>query len=242
MILSSGQHVCLFNRFRSQTNSTRFMSFTRSQLSAVPKTWEPFRIWNTSDFTQLEKTIIFDVTGLIQFKTTSNSKASLSREMIKYDQIVVLEHLKTGYCTAPLIVRRFTDSSTVVAGTEAQAVPQLQKVAFELAAIPGAYLCVCDDLISVFQSDVATSPSYDQTFLNFDFPSNHNLSDTSSPVLDDALDLLTFSPPIYSAGSQHSSNSEWDSSSVNFGAFVNPVSPPISEYCAWSLVVIGKLI
>ncbi|KAL5036964.1 hypothetical protein RTP6_004472 [Batrachochytrium dendrobatidis] len=137
-IICSGHYIALFNRVRSQTISTRYMSVSQdgSKLTSRHTPWDTFIIWLESDpvyiarkanFDGNNKSVVSDDVRSLDFESNSRKESLWNvdgensqlfkdkpESTIHYGNTVVLENLMTGLLTVPLIVRRVNGKSMAV--------------------------------------------------------------------------------------------------------------------------------
>ncbi|CCJ31159.1 unnamed protein product [Pneumocystis jirovecii] len=154
VLIYHGSMIALFNRSKAQTNRIRFLgsssansvitnnvlsgtkgsydielSSQTTYLTANSQAWEPFQIWALDLF----------------ISPTYSTGPNQCSNLIRFNQVVVLQCCTTGLLTAPLIIRRVDGRNTVIKTQEIikntdyktlvesnEPVNSLQKVAFQI--------------------------------------------------------------------------------------------------------------
>ncbi|KAJ6661117.1 hypothetical protein lerEdw1_016918 [Lerista edwardsae] len=134
--ISSGSKVSLFNRLRSQTVSTRYLSVEGGAFTASSRQWAAFTLHLGEAADE----------GCSQFR----SEFPLREGYIRYGSIVRLICTVTGVALPPLIIRKVTKQSVMMDVDEP--VSQLHKCAFQLHGSDGMYLCLSTEKVMQFQA------------------------------------------------------------------------------------------
>uniref|UniRef100_A0A3P8RQR9 Recombination signal binding protein for immunoglobulin kappa J region like n=1 Tax=Amphiprion percula TaxID=161767 RepID=A0A3P8RQR9_AMPPE len=123
LCISSCSRVALFNRLRSQTVSTRYLSVDRGAFIASARQWTAFTI-----------TMGKCVSGFV-----------LSEGFICYGCVVQLVCTESGVALPPMVIRKVNKQHAILDVDEP--VSQLHKCAFQFRDNPHAYLCLSNDTI-----------------------------------------------------------------------------------------------
>uniref|UniRef100_A0A3P9D2Z8 Recombination signal binding protein for immunoglobulin kappa J region like n=1 Tax=Maylandia zebra TaxID=106582 RepID=A0A3P9D2Z8_9CICH len=124
LCISSCSRVALFNRLRSQTVSTRYLSVDRGAFIASARHWTAFTI--TMDDQCAEQG------GFV-----------LSEGFICYGCVVQLVCTESGAALPPMVIRKVNKQHAILDVDEP--VSQLHKCAFQFRDNPHAYLCLTND-------------------------------------------------------------------------------------------------
>ncbi|KAM8867732.1 recombining binding protein suppressor of hairless-like protein isoform 1-T1 [Synchiropus picturatus] len=127
LCISSGSRVALFNRLRSQTVSTRYLSVDGHAFIASSRQWTPLAI------------------TLVPEQREDQGNFVLSEGFICYGCVVQLVCTESGVSLPPLVIRKVNKQHAILDVDEP--VSQLHKCAFEFRDTPGVYLCLCNDSI-----------------------------------------------------------------------------------------------
>uniref|UniRef100_A0A8D2L7Q2 Recombination signal binding protein for immunoglobulin kappa J region like n=1 Tax=Varanus komodoensis TaxID=61221 RepID=A0A8D2L7Q2_VARKO len=133
LCISSGSKVSLFNRLRSQTVSTRYLSAEGDIFTASARQWAAFTLQLADDFC-----------------SRSQGEFPLREGYIRYGSIVRLICTTTGIALPPLIIRKVAKQSVMLDVDEP--VSQLHKCAFQLHGSSGMYLCLSTEKVIQFQA------------------------------------------------------------------------------------------
>ncbi|XP_026022447.1 recombining binding protein suppressor of hairless-like protein isoform X4 [Astatotilapia calliptera] len=131
LCISSCSRVALFNRLRSQTVSTRYLSVDRGAFIASARHWTAFTI--TMDDQCAEQG------GFV-----------LSEGFICYGCVVQLVCTESGAALPPMVIRKVNKQHAILDVDEP--VSQLHKCAFQFRDNPHAYLCLTNDAIIEYQA------------------------------------------------------------------------------------------
>uniref|UniRef100_A0A8C3AH95 Recombination signal binding protein for immunoglobulin kappa J region like n=1 Tax=Cyclopterus lumpus TaxID=8103 RepID=A0A8C3AH95_CYCLU len=126
LCISSGSRVALFNRLRSQTVSTRYLSVDRGAFIASARQWTAFTI-----------TLGTCVEGFIC-----------------YGCVVQLVCTESGAALPPMVIRKVNKQHAILDVDEP--VSQLHKCAFQFRDDPQTYLCLSNDAIVLYQAPSST--------------------------------------------------------------------------------------
>ncbi|XP_072307870.1 recombining binding protein suppressor of hairless-like protein isoform X1 [Eucyclogobius newberryi] len=170
LCISSCSRVALFNRLRSQTVSTRYLSVEGGAFVASARHWTAFTI------TMVEE---------------QRADFTLSESFVCYGCVVQLVCTETGIALPPMVIRKVTKQHAILDVDEP--VSQLHKCAFQFRDSPHSYLCLSNDNIILYH---AQSPMRDpsRVVLNdgscwtiigvesVEFSFNQGLAQAQSPV------------------------------------------------------------
>ncbi|XP_072237653.1 recombining binding protein suppressor of hairless-like protein [Leuresthes tenuis] len=132
LCISSCSKVALFNRLRSQTVSTRYLSVDRGAFIASARQWTAFTITMVDDQRA-------DQGGFV-----------LSEAFICYGSAVQLVCTESGVALPPMVIRKVSKQHAILDVDEP--VSQLHKCAFQFRDNPNAYLCLSNDTIIQHQA------------------------------------------------------------------------------------------
>ncbi|XP_077192343.1 recombining binding protein suppressor of hairless-like protein [Paroedura picta] len=133
LCISSGSKVSLFNRLRSQTVSTRYLSVEGGAFTASARQWAAFTLH------------LADGHG-----AQSQSEFPLREGYVRYGATVHLICTATGVALPPLIIRKVAKQSVLMDVDEP--ISQLHKCAFQLHGSDGMYLCLSTEKVIQFQA------------------------------------------------------------------------------------------
>ncbi len=112
--------MVFFNRFKSQSISTRYLGYSSEMKSFIAKSndYDAFLIWNVQDprLPPFEMSDKMGVNPLIEGEITcANSFQSSNSKhwTLKYGQIVRLQHIKSGLMSKPLVICRVADRNWI---------------------------------------------------------------------------------------------------------------------------------
>uniref|UniRef100_A0A3Q3N194 Recombination signal binding protein for immunoglobulin kappa J region-like n=1 Tax=Labrus bergylta TaxID=56723 RepID=A0A3Q3N194_9LABR len=127
LCISSCSRVALFNRLRSQTVSTRYLSVDRGAFIASARHWSAFTITlgNHGDFV-------------------------LTEGFICYGCVVQLVCTESGVTLPPMVIRKVNKQHAILDVDEP--VSQLHKCAFQFRDDPQSFLCLSNDAIIQYQA------------------------------------------------------------------------------------------
>ncbi|XP_023181391.1 recombining binding protein suppressor of hairless-like protein isoform X4 [Xiphophorus maculatus] len=131
LCISSCSKVALFNRLRSQTVSTRYLSVDRGAFIASARQWTAFTITMVDDQRA-------DQGGIV-----------LSEGFICYGSVVQFICTESGVALPPMVIRKVNKQHAILDVDEP--VSQLHKCAFHFRDNPNAYLCLLNDTIIQYQ-------------------------------------------------------------------------------------------
>lgn len=132
LCISSCSRVALFNRLRSQTVSTRYLSVDRGAFIASARQWTAFTITMVDD------------------QRAEQAGFVLSEAFICYGCVVQLVCTETGVALPPMVIRKVNKQHAILDVDEP--VSQLHKCAFQFRDNPHAYLCLSNDTIIQHQA------------------------------------------------------------------------------------------
>ncbi|XP_047204323.1 recombining binding protein suppressor of hairless-like protein isoform X1 [Girardinichthys multiradiatus] len=139
LCISSCSKVALFNRLRSQTVSTRYLSVDRGAFIASARQWTAFTITMVDDQRA-------DQGGFV-----------LSEGFICYGSVVQLVCTESGVALPPMVIRKVNKQHAILDVDEP--VSQLHKCAFQFRDNPNAYLCLSNDTIIQYQAPSSNQDS-----------------------------------------------------------------------------------
>uniref|UniRef100_A0A3P8RRW6 Recombination signal binding protein for immunoglobulin kappa J region like n=1 Tax=Amphiprion percula TaxID=161767 RepID=A0A3P8RRW6_AMPPE len=138
LCISSCSRVALFNRLRSQTVSTRYLSVDRGAFIASARQWTAFTITMVDD------------------QRAEQAGFVLSEGFICYGCVVQLVCTESGVALPPMVIRKVNKQHAILDVDEP--VSQLHKCAFQFRDNPHAYLCLSND--TIIQHQVSFSHSF----------------------------------------------------------------------------------
>nr|XP_056700852.1 recombining binding protein suppressor of hairless-like protein [Euleptes europaea] len=133
LCISSGSKVSLFNRLRSQTVSTRYLSVEGGAFTASARQWAAFTLHLANECCSQPR-----------------SEFPLREGYIRYGSVVRLVCTTTGVALPPLIIRKVAKQSVLMDVDEP--ISQLHKCAFQLYGSDGMYLCLSTEKVIQFQA------------------------------------------------------------------------------------------
>uniref|UniRef100_A0A3B4U7A6 Recombination signal binding protein for immunoglobulin kappa J region like n=1 Tax=Seriola dumerili TaxID=41447 RepID=A0A3B4U7A6_SERDU len=131
LCISSCSRVALFNRLRSQTVSTRYLSVDRGAFVASARQWTAFTI------------------TMVEDQRADQGDFVLSEGFICYGCVVQLVCTESGLALPPMVIRKVNKQYAILDVDEP--VSQLHKCAFQFRDNPHAYLCLSNDTIIQYQ-------------------------------------------------------------------------------------------
>ncbi|XP_011367650.1 recombining binding protein suppressor of hairless-like protein isoform X2 [Pteropus vampyrus] len=135
LCISSGSKVSLFNRLRSQTVSTRYLSVEDGAFVASARQWAAFTLHLADDH-------------------CSQGDFPPREGYIRYGSLVQLVCTVTGITLPPMIIRKVTKQCALLDVDEP--ISQLHKCAFQFPGGPsgggGTYLCLATEKVVQFQA------------------------------------------------------------------------------------------
>ncbi|XP_056156963.1 recombining binding protein suppressor of hairless-like protein [Lampris incognitus] len=132
LCISSGSRVALFNRLRSQTVSTRYLSVEKGAFIASARQWTAFSI------------------TLVEEPRPDQGDFVLSEGFICYGCVVQLVCTYSAVALPPMVIRKVNKQHAILDVDEP--VSQLHKCAFQFRDNPHAFLCLSNDTIIQYQS------------------------------------------------------------------------------------------
>ncbi|KAH1182387.1 hypothetical protein KIL84_010141 [Mauremys mutica] len=131
LCISSGSKVSLFNRLRSQTVSTRYLSVEGGTFIASARQWAAFTLHLADEH-------------------CTRGEFPLREGYIRYGAVVQLICTATGVTLPPLIIRKVTKQYAMLDVDEP--ISQLHKCAFQFQGSDGMYLCLSTEKVIQFQA------------------------------------------------------------------------------------------
>lgn len=132
LCISSCSRVALFNRLRSQTVSTRYLSVDRGAFVASARHWSALTIM------------------LVEDQRPDHGDFVLNDGFICYGCTVQLVCTETGVALPPMVIRKVNKQHAILDVDEP--VSQLHKCAFQFQDNPQAFLCLSNDSIIQYQA------------------------------------------------------------------------------------------
>ncbi|XP_061583031.1 recombining binding protein suppressor of hairless-like protein isoform X2 [Cololabis saira] len=132
LCISSCSRVALFNRLRSQTVSTRYLSVDRGAFIASARHWTAFTI-----------TIVDD-------QRAEQGGFVMNESFICYGFVVQLVCTESGVALPPMVIQKVNKQHAILDVDEP--VSQLHKCAFRFRDSPSTYLCLSNDAIIQYQA------------------------------------------------------------------------------------------
>ncbi|XP_062266202.1 recombining binding protein suppressor of hairless-like protein isoform X2 [Platichthys flesus] len=140
LCISSCSRVALFNRLRSQTVSTRYLSVDRGAFVASARQWTAFTI------------------TMVEDQSADQGDFVLSEGFICYGAVVQLVCTESGVALPPMVIRKVNKQQAILDVDEP--VSQLHKCAFQFRDDPQAFLCLSNDsIIQYLAPSSARDPS-----------------------------------------------------------------------------------
>ncbi|KFZ52218.1 Recombining binding protein suppressor of hairless-like, partial [Antrostomus carolinensis] len=131
LCISSGSKISLFNRLRSQTVSTRYLSVEGGAFIASARQWAAFTLHLADEH-------------------CTRSEFPLREGYIRYGSVVQLICTATGITLPPLIIRKVTKQYAMLDVDEP--ISQLHKCAFQFQGSDHMYLCLSTEKVIQFQA------------------------------------------------------------------------------------------
>ncbi|OXB70155.1 UNVERIFIED_CONTAM: hypothetical protein H355_011973 [Colinus virginianus] len=131
LCISSGSKVSLFNRLRSQTVSTRYLSVEGGAFIASARQWAAFTLHLADE-------------------RCTQSEFPLREGYIRYGSVVQLICTATGITLPPLIIRKVSKQYAMLDVDEP--ISQLHKCAFQFQGSDRMYLCLSTEKVIQFQA------------------------------------------------------------------------------------------
>uniref|UniRef100_A0A8B9CLP5 Recombination signal binding protein for immunoglobulin kappa J region like n=1 Tax=Anser brachyrhynchus TaxID=132585 RepID=A0A8B9CLP5_9AVES len=131
LCISSGSKVSLFNRLRSQTVSTRYLSVEGGAFIASARQWAAFTLHLADE-------------------RYNRSEFPLREGYIRYGSVVQLICTATGVTLPPLIIRKVSKQYAMLDVDEP--ISQLHKCAFQFQGSDRMYLCLSTEKVIQFQA------------------------------------------------------------------------------------------
>uniref|UniRef100_A0A8C6SK37 Recombination signal binding protein for immunoglobulin kappa J region-like n=1 Tax=Neogobius melanostomus TaxID=47308 RepID=A0A8C6SK37_9GOBI len=135
LCISSCSRVALFNRLRSQTVSTRYLSVEGGAFVASARHWTAFTI------------------TLVEEQRGAQADFTLTESFVCYGCVVQLVCTETGVALPPMVIRKVNKQHAILDVDEP--VSQLHKCAFQFRDSPHCYLCLINDNIIQYQAQCA---------------------------------------------------------------------------------------
>ncbi|XP_065547447.1 recombining binding protein suppressor of hairless-like protein isoform X5 [Lathamus discolor] len=135
--ISPGSKVSLFNRLRSQTVSTRYLSVEGGAFIASARQWAAFTLHLANEH-------------------CTRSEFPLREGYIRYGSVVQLVCTATGITLPPLIIRKVMKQYAMLDVDEP--ISQLHKCAFQFQGSDRMYLCLSTEKVIQFQCGAVNSP------------------------------------------------------------------------------------
>ncbi|XP_034023422.1 recombining binding protein suppressor of hairless-like protein [Thalassophryne amazonica] len=132
LCISSCSRVALFNRLRSQTVSTRYLSVDGGAFIASARQWAAFTI------------------TMVDQQRTDQGAFVLSESFICYGCVVQLVCTDSEVALPPMVIRKVNKQHAILDVDEP--VSQLHKCAFQFRDYPDAFLCLSNDSIIQHQA------------------------------------------------------------------------------------------
>ncbi|XP_054473141.1 recombining binding protein suppressor of hairless-like protein [Anoplopoma fimbria] len=136
LCISSCSRVALFNRLRSQTVSTRYLSVDRGAFIASARQWTAFTI------------------TLVEDQCSDQGDFVLSEGFICYGCVVQLVCTESGAALPLQVIRKVNKQQAILDVDEP--VSQLHKCSFQFRDDPTTYLCLSNDTIIRYQAPSST--------------------------------------------------------------------------------------
>ncbi|XP_029682780.1 recombining binding protein suppressor of hairless-like protein isoform X1 [Takifugu rubripes] len=136
LCISSCSRVALFNRLRSQTVSTRYLSVDRGAFIVSARQWTAFTI------------------TLVDEQRSDHRDVVLSEGFICYGCVVQLVCTESGVTLPPMVIRKVNKQHAILDVDEP--VSQLHKCAFQFRDSSHSFLCLSND--SVVRHQASCSP------------------------------------------------------------------------------------
>ncbi|KAG7494772.1 recombining binding suppressor of hairless isoform X1 [Solea senegalensis] len=132
LCISSCSRVALFNRLRSQTVSTRYLSVDRGAFVASARQWTAFTI------------------TMVEDHSADQGDFVLSEGFVCYGCVVQLVCTESGVALPPMVIRKVNKQHAILDVDEP--VSQLHKCALQFKDNRHAYLCLSNDNIVQYQA------------------------------------------------------------------------------------------
>uniref|UniRef100_A0A3B4XI42 Recombination signal binding protein for immunoglobulin kappa J region like n=1 Tax=Seriola lalandi dorsalis TaxID=1841481 RepID=A0A3B4XI42_SERLL len=158
LCISSCSRVALFNRLRSQTVSTRYLSVDRGAFVASARQWTAFTI----------------TMGKLEDQRADQGDFVLSEGFICYGCVVQLVCTESGLALPPMVIRKVNKQYAILDVDEP--VSQLHKCAFQFRDNPHAYLCLSNDTIMQYQNWTVSSTASTTALVQTEMKPSHFLN------------------------------------------------------------------
>ncbi|XP_028284597.1 recombining binding protein suppressor of hairless-like protein isoform X2 [Parambassis ranga] len=132
LCISSCSRVALFNRLRSQTVSTRYLSVDRGAFIASARQWTAFTI------------------TMVEDQRADHGSFVLSEGFICYGCVVQFVCTESGVALPPMVIRKVNKQQAILDVDEP--VSQLHKCAFQFRDDPQVFMCLSNDSIIQYQA------------------------------------------------------------------------------------------
>ncbi|KAK2861509.1 hypothetical protein Q5P01_001042 [Channa striata] len=136
LCISSCSRVALFNRLRSQTVSTRYLSVDRGAFIASARQWTALTI------------------TMVEDHHSDHGDFVLSEGFICYGCVVQLVCTESGVALPPMVIRKVNKQHAILDVDEP--VSQLHKCALQFKDKPHVFLCLSSDTIVKYQAQPST--------------------------------------------------------------------------------------
>jgi hypothetical protein len=117
--ITSGSLVAFFNRVKSQTISTRYLGLDTKTQQFIGKAndWDAFVIWDVLDPRIPSSVSLYQPTSLLHSIAAHTvfplNEIIREEDALVYGQTILLQHLKTGLMSQPLLLCRIADKNWV---------------------------------------------------------------------------------------------------------------------------------
>jgi hypothetical protein len=122
--ISSGSNLTLFNRVKSQSGTTRFLTRSEETLSCNANLWDAFTVWNISEIQDFLDKIDLTLCNIPEkdfFLQLPDEKQRMlnyftlnvprkAGKTLEYGTKVIFQHYETGKLTIPFVIHRLQDN------------------------------------------------------------------------------------------------------------------------------------